>query len=120
MDEKDIAILRNANIDYEDITDRFEGNEALYLKLAELFLSDPHMANIEAAFAEGNLDEAERESHALKGVAGNLSLTSLHQLATRMNDLLKAHDEQAATAMLPELDDAYSQATQALRAVLGK
>ena len=119
MDEKDIAILRNANIDYEDITDRFEGNEALYLKLAELFLSDPHMANIEAAFAEGNLGEAERESHALKGVAGNLSLTSLHQLATRMNDLLKAH-EQAATELLPQLDDAYSQATQALRAVLGK
>ena len=89
MDEKDIAILRNANIDYEDITDRFEGNEALYLKLAELFLSDPHMA-------------------------------SLHQLATRMNDLLKAHDEQAATELLPQLDDAYSQATQALRAVLGK
>ena len=112
MDEKDIAILRNANIDYEDITDRFEGNEALYLKLAELFLSDPHMANIEAAFAE--------ESHALKGVAGNLSLTSLHQLATRMNDLLKAHDEQAATELLPQLDDAYTQATQALRAVLGK
>lgn len=120
MDEKDIAILRNANIDYEDITDRFEGNEALYLKLAELFLSDPHMANIEAAFTEGNLGEAERESHALKGVAGNLSLTNLHQLATRMNDLLKTHDEQAATALLPELDDAYTQAIQALRAVLGK
>ena len=52
MDEKDIAILRNASIDYEDITERFEGNEALYLKLAELFLTDPHMASIEAAFAE--------------------------------------------------------------------
>ena len=37
-----------------------------------------------------------------------------------MNDLLKAHDEQAATELLPQLDDAYSQATQALRAVLGK
>lgn len=120
MDEKDIAILRNASIDYEDITERFEGNEALYLELAELFLTDPHMASIEAAFAEGNLDQAERESHALKGVAGNLSLTSLHQLATRMNDLLKAHDEQAATALLPTLDEAYSQAIEALKAVLRK
>ena len=120
MDEKDIAALQNADIDYEDIIDRFEGNESLYLKLAELFLDDPHMANIETAFAEGNLDQAERESHALKGVAGNLSLTSLHQLATHMNDLLKAHDEQASTALLPKLDEAYSQAIEALKTVLGK
>lgn len=41
MDEKDIAALQNAGIDYEDIIDRFEGNESLYLKLAELFLDDP-------------------------------------------------------------------------------
>ena len=53
-------------------------------------------------------------------MAGNLSLTSLHQLATRMNDLLKAHDEQAATALLPTLDEAYSQAIEALKAVLRK
>lgn len=45
MDEKDIAALQNAEIDYEDIIDRFEGNESLYLKLAELFLDDPHMPN---------------------------------------------------------------------------
>lgn len=70
MDEKDIAALQNAEIDYEDIIDRFEGNESLYLKLAELFLDDPHMANIEAAFAEGNLDQAECESHARKGRGG--------------------------------------------------
>ena len=55
MDEKDIATLAAANIDYADIVDRFEGNEGLYLKLAELFLSDPHMANMDAAFAEGDL-----------------------------------------------------------------
>lgn len=46
MDEKDIAALQNAEIDYEDIIDRFEGNESLYLKLAELFLDDPHMPNV--------------------------------------------------------------------------
>ena len=120
MDEKDIAVLAAANIDYADITDRFEGNKGLYLKLAELFLSDPHMANIEAAFAEGSLNEAEREAHALKGVAGNLSLTNVHQLATQMNDALKAHDEQTATALLPQLDEAYSQAVEALRKVLGR
>ena len=120
MDENDIEALRNANIDYADIDERFEGNFALYLKLAELFLVDPHMAAIEAAFAEGSLDEAERQAHALKGVAGNLSLTRVHQLAAHMNDALKAHNEQAATNLLPKLDEAYSQAAEALKQVLGK
>ena len=70
MDEKDIAALQNAEIDYEDIIDRFEGNESLYLKLAELFLDDPHMPNVRRAFAAGDLAAtAEAEAHALKGVA---------------------------------------------------
>ena len=85
MDEKDIAALQNAEIDYEDIIDRFEGNESLYLKLAELFLDDPHMPNVRRAFAAGDLATAETEAHALKGVAGNLSLTSVHKLAKSMN-----------------------------------
>ncbi len=120
MDEIDIEALKNADIDYADIDERFEGNFALYLKLAELFLADPHMANIEAAFAEGSLDEAEREAHALKGVAGNLSLTRVHQLAAAMNDALKAHDERTATTLLPQLDEAYAQAVEALKKVLGR
>ena len=120
MDEKDIAILRNANIDYEDITDRFEGNESLYLKLAELFLDDPHMPNVRKAFAAGDLATAEVEAHALKGVAGNLSLTNVHKLAKSMNDALREGDETAATKLLPELDEAYAKAVEALREVLGK
>ena len=118
MDDNDIEALKNADIDYADIDERFEGNFALYRKLAELFLDDPHMANVEAAFAEGSLDEAEREVHALKGVAGNLSLTRVHRLAAAMNDALKAHNEQAAAALLPQLDEAYAQATEALKRVL--
>mgnify|MGYP002547793737 CR=1 FL=1 len=114
MDEKDIAALQNAEIDYEDIIDRFEGNESLYLKLAELFLDDPHMPNVRRAFA------AEAEAHALKGVAGNLSLTSVHKLAKSMNDALREGNEAAATKLLPQLDEAYAKAVEALREVLGK
>ena len=100
MDEKDIAALQNAEIDYEDIIDRFEGNESLYLKLAELFLDDPHMPNVRRAFAAGDLATAEVEVHALKGVAGNLSLTSVHKLAKkherRAQRRRRSHSSQAA------------------------
>ena len=120
MDEKDIAALQNADIDYEDIIDRFEGNETLYLKLAELFLDDPHMPNVRRAFAAGDLATAETEAHALKGVAGNLSLTSVHKLAKSMNDALRDGNEQAATALLPQLNAAHSKAVKALQEVLGR
>ena len=120
MDEKDIAALQNAEIDYEDIIDRFEGNESLYLKLAELFLDDPHMPNVRRAFAAGDLATAEAEAHALKGVAGNLSLTSVHKLAKSMNDALRDGDKATATKLLPELDEAYAKAVGALREVLGR
>ena len=120
MDEKDIAALQNAEIDYEDIIDRFEGNESLYLKLAELFLDDPHMPNVRRAFAAGDLATAEVEAHALKGVAGNLSLTSVHKLAKSMNDALREGNEAAATKLLPQLDEAYEKAVGALREVLGR
>lgn len=120
MDEKDIAALQNAEIDYEDIIDRFEGNESLYLKLAELFLDDPHMPNVRKAFTAGDLATAEVEAHALKGVAGNLSLTSVHKLAKSMNDALRDDNEAAAAKLLPELDEAYAKAVGALREVLGR
>ncbi len=98
--KKDIAALQNAEIDYEDIIDRFEGNESLYLKLAELFLDDPHMPNVRKAFAAGDLATAETEAHALKGVAGNLSLTSV-QACEKHERCPQEGNEAAATKLLP-------------------
>ena len=114
MDEKDIAALQNAEIDYEDIIDRFEGNESLYLKLAELFLDDPHMPNVRKAFAAGDLATAETEAHALKGVAGNLSFSALYEAAAKASDALREGDAQTARALLPELREAREAVLAAL------
>ena len=123
MDEKDIATLQNAEIDYEDIIDRFEGNESLQPETGRtgLLRRPPYMPNVRRAFAAGDLATAEMEAHALKGVAGNLSLTSVHKLAKSMNDALREGNEAAATKLLPQLDEGIRKGiVGALREVLGK
>ena len=96
-------------IDYEDAMERFGGNEALYKKLAAKYASDPHCKNLARALAENDAQAAYQEAHALKGVAGNLSLRTLYALAAQTSDALHAGDAATARTLLPQIEDAHAQ-----------
>lgn len=68
---------------------RCMNNEAFYLKMVNRFLEDKSFDKLKKEIASGNLEEAFKTSHALKGVLGNLSLTPLYEVIYEMTELLR-------------------------------
>ena len=112
-----VEALTRAGIDYDGALDRFGGNAALYLKLAAKYLDDAHFTALEAALAADDAATAESEAHALKGVAGNLSFTTLYDQAKTINDLLRTGDAASAKALLPEAKATDARIREALAAL---
>jgi two-component system sensor histidine kinase/response regulator len=74
---------------------RVGGNQALYLRLLRQFADGQADAaeRIAAALAAGRREEAERVAHTVRGVAGNIGLGTLHDLATMLEEgLRRGHD----------------------------
>ena len=108
--------LAQHGINYAEAMNRFGGNEALFARLASKFLEDTHFPNLEAALAAGNVEEAHRQAHSLKGVAGNLSFDALYGEMSLMSDALRQGNLEEALGRLPAARSAYDKVMAALRA----
>ncbi|OUO87592.1 hypothetical protein B5F40_13375 [Gordonibacter sp. An230] len=107
--------LRARGVDYQDALRRFDGNEALYRRLAVKFADDPHFPALERALSAGDAETALCEAHSLKGVAGSLSFRVLHEHACAITDALRAGDAAAARDRMPQARTAYDDALSAAR-----
>lgn len=107
-------ILECGGIDMADAMERFDGNRALYGRLAVRFLDDPHFDALEAAMASGDAEEAYRHAHTLKGTAGNLSFRDLYAAASRLAEALRAGDVAAARALMPPVRESHATVTATL------
>lgn len=109
-------VLEAGGIDVQGALDRMMGNEKLLARLLGKFLDDTSFARLETALAEHDADAAFGAAHTLKGVAGNLSVATVYELAGRQCDLLRAGSPDEAAALMPRLGDAYRAAQDAIRA----
>lgn len=82
-------------------------------KYARMFLEDGSMRLFEDSLQAGNLSEAFRGAHTLKGLSLDLGFTALFEAASKMSDALRPNDagEPAAPerveTLAPQLRDAY-------------
>lgn len=84
-----IEKLKQFGADADEGLQRCMNNEAFYLKMVSRFLEDTSFDKLKAAIDNGDLEEAFKASHALKGVLGNLSLTPLYNIAYEVTELLR-------------------------------
>jgi HPt (histidine-containing phosphotransfer) domain-containing protein len=77
MDSETRKALEAAGVSYEIGLERFMGNEALYEKFLIKFLSDSSYPTFIESMKKGDMKQAERAVHTLKGTAGNLSIDPL-------------------------------------------
>ena len=106
--------LRNGGIDVDALLERCMGNEALLCRLLKKFPSDISYARLVEASQKGDEDSLREASHTLKGVCGNLSITSLFDLLDRQLRAIRAGDMQSAEAIMPDIASKYEQAIQAI------
>ncbi|MBF0383381.1 MAG: response regulator [Magnetococcales bacterium] len=97
-------------------------NVDLYKNLAKRFVKDhgDDVSKIYEALASEDMKQAERLTHSVKGVAGNLGASSLQdklailELAVRGSELNRAHD------ILPALKESFDELVQAIPIFISK
>lgn len=107
MDDAKREALKAAGIDVEDAVRRFMGKEELMMKFLLRFGQDPNFGLLRQALEEGDTARAYEAAHALKGLAGNLSLRVVFARSSELVDSLRAGDLQQAKAGFPALEESY-------------
>ncbi len=80
-------------VDYDATLRRFAGNTTLYLRVLGMLPNDKSLEKLGAAIDSGDLDSAFEAAHTLKGVAGNLGLTSLFDAVNAIVEPLRARED---------------------------
>ena len=94
-------------IDVDDALKRVGGNMGLYQKLLGRFAESNQLEELENLLASGNMEDATRMAHTIKGVAANLSLLKLRFTSAELELSLKQSKDYAANlAKLREVYDA--------------
>lgn len=102
-----IEKLRLFGANADEGLQRCMNNEAFYLKLVSRFLEDKTFDKLKIEIDSGNLEEAFKASHALKGVLGNLSLTPLYEIIYEMTELLRNQTKCDYSGYIKKYEDLY-------------
>lgn len=78
-------------LDIPSAKERFMENEALYKKFLFKLPENTLLNDLEQHLAEGNLEEAFRDAHTMKGMLGNLSMYKVMEAASKVTEKLRAN-----------------------------
>ncbi|MEN6350633.1 MAG: response regulator [Syntrophomonas sp.] len=116
---EDIELPSIPGIDVESGLRRINGNRKLYRKFLLDFVHNYLAApqEIESSIAAGNMEDALRLSHTLKGVAGNISAHEIQELAARLEKAIAGKEEPAYADLLSRLGECLEACKEALAAL---
>ena len=118
MEEYKKQQLTEAGIHVDSGLSRFMGNESLFEKFLKKFLQDTNYEGLVQAVEKGDVQEAFRFSHTLKGVCGNLSMEELYSLVSRQTECFRQGDLSRGAAMMEEISAAYEKIRKAIETSL--
>lgn len=102
MDENFKRQLEENGVDVDATLKRFMGKEALFMKFIVKFADDGSCQGIRTGLENRDIQATFERAHSLKGVAGNLGITPVYNLAAQISDLFRGKQE----ATEAELDQA--------------
>ena len=92
--------------DFDEVLGRLGTND-MVARFAKKFPDDGSFAGIFEALDKGNIQEAFRAVHTLKGVCLNLGLTQLHKVSFELTELFRAGSIDGADELLEKLKEQY-------------
>lgn len=95
--------LRALGVDVDDGVKRIMGNEKLYKKLLGSFVKMINEQALSPDFDTTDCTEAIEKAHAIKGTAGNLSLTPIYESYSEILNLLRGGKPDEAKAVLEKI-----------------
>ena len=86
-----------------DGVNRLGGNKALYRRLLGNFVKAVRENGISTDFDEENYSDITDKAHAIKGIAGNLSVTPVYEGYTQIVSLLRSGEPKRAKEVLVKI-----------------
>lgn len=113
MDEANLLL---EGIDFKDGLSRFGNNISLYLRFLKKFPEDPNFLGAKEAFKNYDYKELLFSVHALKGVAGNLSILPVYDVSSELVTLLRKEEKDTTRIkeQFQELCVVYERAVNAI------
>lgn len=100
--------------DYEAVYQRMMKKEALVIKFAKKFLDDDSFKNLQENLDVGNIEEAFRAAHTLKGVAQNLAFDTLYKPSSELAEILRAGSTEGAGELMDKIEKEYEKTIAAI------
>lgn len=88
--------LEDLGVNVDEGEERLMGNEALYTKMLGMFAKMMRTSAVDPDFNSDNCDDMIEKTHAIKGAAGNLSITPIYEAYSEIVSLLRAHKPEQA------------------------
>lgn len=95
--------LKTLGVDVEEGLEHLNGNEALYTRLLGSLTSTIEEYYVQPDFDGTDYAAATEKVHAIKGTAGNLSITPVYEAYTEIVSLLRAGKPEEARVILKKI-----------------
>lgn len=95
--------LKALGVDIDDGLKRLGGNENLYKRLLGSFVKAIDTHSVSPDFDMNDYSQEIEKAHAIKGTAGNLSITPVYKAYTEIVNLLRAGEPEKAKPILEEV-----------------
>lgn len=102
--------------DYQNVLERFS-SEALVKKFALKFLDDNSYANLKEALEAGNIEDAFRAAHTLKGVCLNLGFDNLYKVSSAITEILRAGTFTGTKEAFEKVEEQYNITVNAIKTI---
>lgn len=106
--------LKNMGVNVNDGVNRLGGNETLYKRLLGSFVKSINEYDIQIDFDEEDYDDITKKAHAIKGIAGNLSITPLYEGYTQIVNNLRGNEPKKAKDILKEILPVQNKITECI------
>ncbi len=106
--------MKELGVDIDGGLARLVGNEKIYKKLLSSFAKAIHVYYVEPDFDGTEYSEEIEKTHAIKGAAGNLSVTPIYEAYTKIVDLLRTDQPEEARAILKDILPLQEQIVQCI------
>lgn len=102
--------------DYESVFGRFRKEDRIK-KFMFRFPADKSFETLCASYESGNMEEAFRAAHTLKGVSQNLSFDRLYKSSHEITEALRAENREEVEALLPRVREDYELTVSTIQAL---
>lgn len=111
----DREILESVGIDYAEAEERFSGSTELFEKFLEEMATMNVIASLQEALTDGDIINAFRVAHTLKGNFGNLSIKPLYEVVSPLVEALRSENMLEAQKLYIELEKEYVIVTEGIK-----